>query len=104
MAKHHIDEVSFKIISDEEYKCHCKWGYVGKRCEVASACLRNVCRGRGECIIKQDGSSECICLRGYYGPTCEYEEDRSFLSIVQFILFRGSLIFSDLMFQVVVVT
>ncbi|VDK77902.1 unnamed protein product [Litomosoides sigmodontis] len=64
-----------QIISDEEYKCHCKWGYVGKRCEVASACLRNVCRGRGECVIKQDGSSECMCLKGYYGPTCEYEED-----------------------------
>ncbi|KAM3716945.1 Cubilin [Dirofilaria immitis] len=64
-----------QIISEEEYKCHCKWGYVGKQCETATACLSNVCRGRGECLIKQDGSSECICLRGYYGPTCEYEED-----------------------------
>ncbi|CAG9535646.1 unnamed protein product [Cercopithifilaria johnstoni] len=64
-----------QIISEEEYKCYCKWGYVGKHCELASACLSNVCRGRGECLIKKDGSSECICLRGYYGPTCEYEED-----------------------------
>ncbi|VDO38210.1 unnamed protein product, partial [Onchocerca flexuosa] len=64
-----------QIISEEEYKCHCKWGYVGKHCELATACLSNVCRGRGECLVKKDGSSECVCLRGYYGPTCEYEED-----------------------------
>lgn len=68
------------MISEKEYKCHCRWGYVGKHCELATACLSNVCRGRGECLVKPDGSFECICLRGYYGTTCEHEEDGKFRS------------------------
>ncbi|VDN30334.1 unnamed protein product [Gongylonema pulchrum] len=70
-----FNQGSCQVLSEKEYKCHCRWGYVGKRCELATACLSNVCRGRGECLVKADGSFECLCLRGYYGTTCEHEED-----------------------------
>lgn len=67
------------MISETEYLCHCEWGYAGTRCEYATACLNNICGGRGECIPKADASFECKCIRGYYGNKCQFEEDGLFI-------------------------
>ncbi|VDK54591.1 unnamed protein product [Anisakis simplex] len=78
-----------QVVSEDEYKCHCNWGYVGKRCEFATACLENICGGRGECIPKADASFECKCMKGYYGNTCQFEEDGSILHLLTIALIRG---------------
>uniref|UniRef100_A0A914WPV4 Cubilin n=1 Tax=Plectus sambesii TaxID=2011161 RepID=A0A914WPV4_9BILA len=63
-----------QALSTNDFKCHCRWGYAGKRCEIATPCLGNVCNS-GRCIPNSDGTYKCQCRQGYYGDNCELEED-----------------------------
>ncbi|VDN53967.1 unnamed protein product, partial [Dracunculus medinensis] len=71
------NEGTCQIIADTEFKCHCMWGYVGKRCETATECLNDACNGRGKCIPLDAGGFKCHCSIGYFGEKCEFEEDGS---------------------------
>lgn len=53
------------------FECACDPGAKGLMCDT-KCCLD--CGGNGRCSIYYDGSEQCDCRRGYYGPQCERSE------------------------------
>jgi Notch-like protein len=46
------------------YKCDCKTGFKGRRCEVnINECESNPCQNEGTCIDER-GGFRCICMPG----------------------------------------
>ena len=46
------------------YKCDCKQGFKGRRCEVnINECESNPCQNEGTCIDER-GGFRCICMPG----------------------------------------
>lgn len=57
--------VCYNLVND--YKCHCKGGLEGKRCEVGFYCKPNPCKNGGMCT---DGINKPICnCIGFKGKT-----------------------------------
>ncbi|KAI6207398.1 Suppressor of lurcher protein 1 [Aphelenchoides besseyi] len=46
-----------------EWKCHCKEGFEGVRCEKSSRCQKK-CH-LGQCVVTENGTSECQCPHGF---------------------------------------
>ena len=65
------------VNGSQEFKCQCKEGFEGKRCEVA-VCSSNYCNNNGVCSIKSDNQNDinqlqCICNYGFEGQRCEID-------------------------------
>ncbi|CAJ0568863.1 unnamed protein product, partial [Mesorhabditis spiculigera] len=57
-------------ISDSEFQCKCKDGYIGKRCERPSPCRNNPCQNQGLCQPRGFTGFFCECKEGFYGTKC----------------------------------
>ena len=52
----------------------CDDGYIGRFCEVASACFGVAgCNGHGVCSSPDGGMKRCDCVDGYTGAQCEHD-------------------------------
>nr|XP_002127912.2 fibropellin-1-like isoform X2 [Ciona intestinalis] len=53
--------------------CLCTLEWTGSNCQQPkpSPCEKLVCKNRGQCKVKSDGTPVCICDHFYIGPTCE---------------------------------
>ena len=62
------------VSGSQEFKCQCKDGFVGKRCEVA-ACSPNYCNNNGLCAINENDINQlqCECNEGFEGQRCEID-------------------------------
>ena len=58
------------VNESQEFKCQCKDGFAGKRCEVA-VCSSNYCNNNGLCTIKSEEEFNCKCNAGFEGRRCE---------------------------------
>ena len=59
----------------QEFKCQCKDGFDGKRCE-AVVCSSNYCNNNGLCSIKSENDIErlqCECFDGFEGQRCQID-------------------------------
>ena len=59
----------------QEFKCQCKGGLGGQRCEAA-VCSSDYCNNNGLCQIKYDNENDieqlqCECFDGFGGQRCE---------------------------------
>ena len=60
------------VNGSQEFKCQCKEGFDGKRCEVA-VCSSKYCNNNGLCTINEDDQLKCECNEGFQGQRCEIE-------------------------------
>ena len=65
------------VNESQEFKCQCKDGFAGKRCEVA-VCSSNYCNNNGLCTIKSENEIDidqlqCECNVGFDGQRCEID-------------------------------
>ena len=61
------------VNESQEFKCQCKDGFVGKRCELA-ICSSTYCNKNGLCFIKNDNDQlDCECNSGFEGQRCEID-------------------------------
>ena len=60
------------VNGSQEFKCRCKDGFLGKRCEV-SVCSSDNCNNNGLCLINENNNDQmkCVCNEGFGGETCE---------------------------------
>ncbi|XP_022079115.1 uncharacterized protein LOC110973026 isoform X3 [Acanthaster planci] len=57
------------------YRCQCKQGYTGDKCEIEpDPCDSNPCV-HGVCHSRPNGGYRCQCKQGYSGNKCEIEPD-----------------------------
>ena len=59
----------------QEFKCQCKEGFDGKRCEIA-VCTSNYCNLNGICSIESNNGTkrlQCDCYEGFEGQRCEID-------------------------------
>lgn len=60
---------------DWRFKCVCKPGYIGEKCEISEkGCNSKPCQNGATCVDK-DFSYECQCAAGFNGPTCASDID-----------------------------
>ena len=57
------------VDGSQEFKCQCKKGYVGKRCEIP-VCSSNYCNNNGLCSINGTDLLQCECYEGFEGQRC----------------------------------
>lgn len=56
---------------DSQFKCTCKAGFTGTRCEVkVKPCSLHPCKNGGTCQELGDSTYECKCKLGYGGQNC----------------------------------
>ncbi|TKR62067.1 hypothetical protein L596_026074 [Steinernema carpocapsae] len=56
---------------EDDYKCICRPGYIGKYCEDELPCaITNPCKNGGECY-RENGKAVCECLSIWTGDFCE---------------------------------
>ena len=68
-------ETCSDLNGSQEFKCQCKDGFGGKKCEVA-VCSLNYCNNNGECSINSSNNIEqlqCECYEGFEGQRCEID-------------------------------
>ena len=60
------------VNGSQEFKCQCKDGFIGKKCEVAG-CSTNYCFNNGTCSINDNDNDQlhCECNEGFEGQRCE---------------------------------
>lgn len=61
-----------KVDDKFEYICNCKFGYLGRNCEIMNHCLidSNICKNEGLCQMI-DNKPTCKCKQGFEPPYCE---------------------------------
>ena len=58
--------------SEHDYKCTCRQGTTGKRCETTiDQCKNGPCRNGGTCFGVDGNGYSCVCAAGYTGQNCE---------------------------------
>ena len=63
------------VNGSQEFKCQCKEGFDGKRCEIA-VCTKSYCNNNGVCSIEDHNGTkrfQCECDEGFEGPLCEID-------------------------------
>ena len=62
------------VNGSQEFKCQCKEGFDGKRCEIAE-CTANYCNNNGLCSINENDNNrlQCECNQGFEGQRCEID-------------------------------
>ena len=63
------------VNGSQEFKCECKEGFDGKRCEIA-VCTSNYCNNNGLCSIESHNDTkrlQCECYEGFEGQQCEID-------------------------------
>ena len=53
------------------FQCTCPVTHTGPRCESSNTCEVSKCANGGTCINLDGGGSECSCLAGFRGQSCE---------------------------------
>ena len=68
-------ETCSDLNGSQEFKCQCKDGFDGQRCEVA-VCSSNYCNDNGLCTIESNNGIEklqCECFDGFEGQRCQID-------------------------------
>ena len=59
------------VIEDEQLKCECKRGFIGRFCETnINDCIGITCKNGGTCLDAIN-NYQCECLLGFTGTHCE---------------------------------
>ena len=60
------------------YRCVCKAGFTGEKCENKTAnftesCAKNpsLCQNNGSCKSTKEHGAQCVCPKTHYGAFCE---------------------------------
>ena len=63
------------VNGSQQFKCQCKDGFDGRRCEVV-VCSTNYCYDNGLCTIESNNGIkrwQCECFDGFEGQRCEID-------------------------------
>ncbi|XP_075052740.1 protocadherin Fat 1 isoform X1 [Mixophyes fleayi] len=62
------------IVVKDDFICHCRGDYTGRRCQLGPYCQDNPCKNSGKCIDSLDGPV-CECEAGFHGERCLNDVD-----------------------------